>query len=170
MKPATAARITVLAIVAALGLPAAAQAQAGAKVDGGPPAMRVAGPLSRQQSAAPAQAHGQGQSDQKQAGTIEARQPDMVLVTNLLNASVYGADDSAIGEIEDIIIKSDGKIEGIVVSVGGFLGIGEKNVALSLDRFKVIPEADGKARITVIATTEELREAPAFKTKQGSGA
>jgi hypothetical protein len=94
----------------------------------------------------------------------------MVLVSNLLNATVYGADRAMVGEVEDIIIKSDGKIEGMVVSVGGFLGIGEKNVALKMDRLKVMPEADGNARITVLATKEELREAPEFKTKQGRGA
>jgi sporulation protein YlmC with PRC-barrel domain len=168
MKLATAASVIVLAIAPALWSPGAAKAEGSTQVGGGPQAMRVAGPLSRQQ-AAPTQPLGQG-SDQDQAGTIGARQPDMVLVSSLLNSSVYGTDNSAIGEIEDIIIKSDGRIEGIVVSVGGFLGIGEKNVALKLDRVKVMPEADGRARITVIATKEELREAPAFKTKQGRGA
>jgi sporulation protein YlmC with PRC-barrel domain len=170
MKLATAASVIVLAIAPALGSSGAAKAEGSAQVSSGAPAMRVAGPLSRQQAASPTQGQGQGQSDQEQAGTIGARQPDMVLVSSLFNTSVYGTDNSAIGEIEDIIIKSDGKIEGIVVSVGGFLGIGEKNVALKLDRVKVMPEADGKARITVIATKEELREAPEFKTKQGRGA
>jgi sporulation protein YlmC with PRC-barrel domain len=168
MKLATAASVIVLAIAPALWSPGAAKAEDSTQVGGGRQAMRVAGPLSRQQ-AAPTQPLGQG-SEQDQAGTIGARQPDMVLVSSLLNSSVYGTDNSAIGEIEDIIIKSDGRIEGIVVSVGGFLGIGEKNVALKLDRVKVMPEADGRARITVIATKEELREAPAFKTKQGRGA
>ena len=170
MKLATAASVTVFAITAAMGLPDAAQPQDSAQVDGGPPAMRVAGPLSRQQTASPPQAQGQGQNDQKQAGTIEATQPDMVLVSNLLNVSVYGTDNTAIGEIKDIIVKSDGKIEGMVVSVGGFLGLGEKNVALKMDRFKVMPEADGSARITVLATKEELRKAPEFKMKEGRGA
>jgi hypothetical protein len=170
MKLAIAASVTVLAIATALGLSSAAQSEGSAQVDRGPPAMRVAGPLSPQQKASPTQAQGQVPSDQKQSGTIQATQPDMVLVSSLMNTSVYGTDNSAIGEIEDIIIKSDGKIEGIVLSVGGFLGIGEKNVALKLDRVKVTPEADGKARITVIATKEELREAPEFKTKGGRGA
>ena len=170
MKLATAASVIVLAIAPTLGSCGAAKAEGSALVDGGPPAMRMAGPLSRPQTASPTQGQGPGQSDQEQAGTIGARQPGMVLVSSLLNTSVYGTDNSAIGEIADIIITSDGKIEGIVVSVGGFLGIGEKNVALRLDRVKVMPEADGKARITVIATKEELREAPEFKTKQGRGA
>jgi sporulation protein YlmC with PRC-barrel domain len=115
---------------------------------------------------APPQAERQG-GQKDQAATIQARQPDMVLVSNLLNVSVYGTDNTAIGEIKDIIVKSDGKIEGMVVSVGGFLGLGEKHVALKMDRFRLTPQADGGARITVGATEQELREAPAFKSKQG---
>jgi sporulation protein YlmC with PRC-barrel domain len=181
MKFKTAASIAALAMASAFGLPVAAQADSGAQVNVGPALMRVAGPISGQppekvpptqaqpdQKATPPEAQGQGgQKDQKQAAAIPARQPDMVLVSNLLNTSVYGPNDSTIGEVEDVLIKSDGKIEGLVVSVGGFLGLGEKNVALRMDRFKVMPEADGRARITASVTEEELRKAPAFKTKQG---
>ena len=150
MKFKTAASIAALAMVAALAPSAQSQgAQPG-------------------QTASPTQAQSQaGQKDQTQAATIPARQPDMVLASNLLNASVYGPNDSTIGEIEDILLKSDGKIEGLVVSVGGFLGLGEKNVALKMDRFKVMPQADGQARITVSATEDELRKAPEFQSKQG---
>ena len=188
MKVSTAANVTVLAIASALGLPDGAHAESGAQVHVGPPAMRVAGPISGQpqqrgtptqdqsqaaqpdQKAPSTQAQGQaGQNDQKQPGTIQARQPDTVLVSNLLNANVYGPNDSTIGEIEDIIIKTDGKVEGVVVSVGGFLGVGEKNVALKLDRFKVMPQGEGRPKITVSATKEEIQEAPAFKTKRGQG-
>jgi hypothetical protein len=179
MKFKTAASIAALALASALGLPAAVQAEQVAAS----PAMRLAGlagqPQQRatppdaqsqgaqpDQKAPPAQAQGQGgQNDQKQAAAIPARQPDVLLVSSLLNTSVYGP-NGAIGEIEDILIKSDGKIEGLLVSVGGFLGIGEKNVALTMDQFKVMPEADGQARINVNATEDELRNAPEFNTKQ----
>jgi hypothetical protein len=126
--------VAALALASALGLPAAAQAQ------------------------------GQGQcghEDQKQAVAIPARQPDMVLVSSVLYTSVYGP-NGAIGVIEDILVKSDGKIEGLVVSVSGLLEPGEKNVALTMDQFQVMPEADGGARITVSATEDELRKAPEF--------
>jgi hypothetical protein len=118
---------------------------------------------------------GQGQGAQKGQngaraieGQIQTREPESVLVSNLWNATVYGPDDQRIGDVNDLIIKPDGKIEGVVVGVGGFLGMGEKNVALKLDRFKVMPEADGRARIIVSAKKEELDEAPEFN-KQGQG-
>jgi sporulation protein YlmC with PRC-barrel domain len=161
MKFPTAASIAVLAIASGLGL-ADAQAEPGAQLPGQGAQQHQQTPRTEAQSQG-------GQSDLKQAGTIQAREPDMVLVSNLWNASVYGADEQRIGDINDIIIKSDGKIEGVVVGVGGFLGLGEKNVALKLDRFKVMPEQDGRARIVVSAKREELQEAPEFKAKQDQG-
>jgi sporulation protein YlmC with PRC-barrel domain len=164
MKFKTAASIAALAIASALGLPDAAQAEFPTQ-----PQQRATPPEAQSQGsqpdqkAPPAQAHDQGgQKEQKQTAAIPARQPNMVLGSSLLNTSVYGPDDSTIGEVEDILIKSDGKIEGLVIGVGGFLGIGEKNVALPMDRFKVMPQADGQARITVSATEDELRNAPEF--------
>ena len=124
--------------------------------------------LAQQHADRPATDQG-AHEDQKQAAAIPARQEDMVLVSNLWNASVYGPDEQRIGDINDIIIKSDGKIEGVVVGVGGFLGLGEKNVALRLDQFKVMPEADGRARINVSATEDELRNAPEFNSADRSG-
>jgi hypothetical protein len=113
---------------------------------------------------------GQGQGAQNGAraieGQIQTREPESVLVSNLWNATVYGPDEQRIGDVNDLIIKPDGKIEGVVVGVGGFLGVGEKNVALKLDRFKVTPEPDGRARITVSAKKEELDQAPEFKKEE----
>ena len=136
MRFSTAANVAVLAIASALGLPDAAQAEAGARVHNGPPAMRMAGPISGQpqQTAIPTQAQGQGSQNDEKQPEGQAKEVDMALVSNLWNASVYGPDNSRIGEMQDIIINSDGKIEGLVVGVGGFLGVGEKNVALTSSR------------------------------------
>jgi sporulation protein YlmC with PRC-barrel domain len=160
MRIKTAASLTVLAMGAGLGLPAVAQVQQ---------------PTNPQEFKAPSpETQGQGLHNGKNeagpsGGEIQTREPDMVLVSNLWNATVYGPDESRIGDVNDLIIKSDGKIEGVVVGVGGFLGVGEKNVALKLDRFKVVPEADGRARIMVSAKKEELQQAPEFKSKQEQG-
>src|SRR5919109_564674 len=162
MKLTTATSVAVLAIASALALPPAVQGQGAQPDQKAPPTQAQGQGAQPGQKAPPSQAQGQG-GQKDQAAAIPARQPDTVLASSLLNASVYGPNDSTVGEIEDILLKSDGKIEGLVVSVGGFLGLGEKNVALRMDRFKVKPEADGRARITVFATKEELRKAPEFK-------
>ena len=63
--------------------------------------------------------------------------PEQVLATSVLGKTVYtGADEQgeAIGDVNDVVINADGGAEALVVGVGGFLGIGEKDVAVSFDR------------------------------------
>ena len=70
-----------------------------------------------------------------------------------------------IGEINDLIITSDGDVAAVIVGVGGFLGIGEKDVALSMDSIQVRFE-DGNMRnrfLVVNANAAMLEEAPAFE-------
>ena len=60
---------------------------------------------------------------------------DGYLATNIIGESVYnGTGDNAenIGDVNDIVLGKDGKSEAVVIGVGGFLGIGEKNVAIDL--------------------------------------
>ena len=65
-----------------------------------------------------------------------------------------------IGDVNDLIIGDDGAITDAVVGVGGFLGIGEKNVAVPFDELKVV-ERDGEIRLIYAATREQLEAAPA---------
>ncbi|SMF80784.1 Sporulation protein YlmC, PRC-barrel domain family [Azospirillum oryzae] len=48
----------------------------------------------------------------------------------LIGKNVYGRDNNKIGEVDDVILDADGKAKQLVVSSGGFLGIGEKQVAV----------------------------------------
>src|SRR5919108_1096649 len=89
-------------------------------------------------------------------GQIQTREPDTVLASKLRNAAVYSPDETRIGDVADLLIKPDGKVEGVVV------GVEDKNVALKLERFQLKPEPDGQARIILGAHKEELQEAPGF--------
>jgi hypothetical protein len=51
-----------------------------------------------------------------------------MLGSSLIGSTVYGRDNENIGDVTDIVIDKTGKALGIVVGVGGFLGIGEKDV------------------------------------------
>jgi len=55
---------------------------------------------------------------------------DSTTVTNYYKQNVYDPSDAKIGEITDVLVGKDGKIEAFMVSVGGFLGVGEKDVAV----------------------------------------
>jgi sporulation protein YlmC with PRC-barrel domain len=93
-------------------------------------------------------------------------QADGYLATNYIGESVYnGTGDNAqnIGNVNDILIDSKGMAKSIVVGVGGFLGIGEKNVAIDFPKLSWV-EANGDRWLITGASKEQLEAAPAFDT------
>jgi sporulation protein YlmC with PRC-barrel domain len=91
--------------------------------------------------------------------------------SKLVGTSVYGVDNSSIGDINDVLIGSDGSVRAVVVGVGGFLGVGEKNVAIPFDALSVQRKPDSAAidKITVSYSKDELKSAPKFAWYQASG-
>ena len=85
-----------------------------------------------------------------------------VRAQSLLGVDVSNGQDT-IGEVSDLVVTDDGRVEAIVVGVGGFLGIGEKPVALAWDSIK-LTEQDGARVILVSATREQLEGMPTYKT------
>lgn len=92
---------------------------------------------------------------------IPEQEEGLLLATNLMNVSVVDAEGEDLGGVDDLILDPEGGIFGAVVSVGGFLGIGEKQVALSWSEFKYSPE-EQVANLNV--TRAQLEEAPDFMT------
>lgn len=91
--------------------------------------------------------------------------PEQVLATSVLGKTVYtGADEQgeAIGDVNDVVINANGGAEALVIGVGGFLGIGEKDVAVGFDRVSW-SDKDGQRIIVVSATKEDLQAAPEFQ-------
>ncbi len=90
------------------------------------------------------------------------------LGTKLMGAAVYSTTGEHIGDINDIIVGSDGMVRGFLVGVGGFLGIGEKNVALSYSAVSSSVDDGGNPRLVVNLTKEQLTDAPAFNSADRS--
>lgn len=87
------------------------------------------------------------------------------LVTQLLDKTVFTstADDAAeIGTIHDLVVTPGLGISAVIVSVGGFLGVGAKDVAVDFAQLDWAERADGSRRWVLNATAEELSAAPAF--------
>ena len=75
----------------------------------------------------------------------------------LLDRGIFGVNDERIGDIGDIALSQDGAIEAVIVEVGGFLGIGEKDVALPFDEITILQSEDGSdIRVYVDYTEDEL--------------
>jgi len=73
----------------------------------------------------------------------------------LIGAKVINKDGQAIGTISDLIVGSGDRIEGVLLGVGGFLGVGEKRLGVRLGALK-ISKTDGKLTITFPAATKEM--------------
>lgn len=90
--------------------------------------------------------------------------PDDQLASALIGANVQNGADENLGAINDIVLSEDGQIDAVVIGVGGFLGIGEKNVAVNFDSIDKSTDADGNVQLRLEATREQLESAPAFVT------
>ena len=87
----------------------------------------------------------------------------------LADGEVIGKDvvnimDEEVGTIADLVMDREQKLVGVVLSVGGFLGIGDKWVAVPVEQIQ-FPTDDQPARLVVAVTEEQLTNAPDFKTR-----
>jgi hypothetical protein len=95
---------------------------------------------------------------------ITEQKPDQLLATKLKGTDVMGSNDEKIGDVSDILFDKDGKVLAYVVGVGGFLGIGAKDVALSPASFQIMPAGDrGSMKLKLSMTKDELKNAADFK-------
>ncbi|MCY0147669.1 PRC-barrel domain-containing protein [Hoeflea sp. G2-23] len=81
---------------------------------------------------------------------------------NLIGRAVYSANDDNIGEIGDVLLSADNKVEGFVLDVGGFLGMGEKEVAISPENLDIRADADGNLTVFTPFTQEQLEAQPEY--------
>ncbi|MBB4288644.1 sporulation protein YlmC with PRC-barrel domain [Rhizobium leguminosarum] len=104
-------------------------------------------------------------ADTAQAGYITEQAPDQVSANTYIGQSVYNGNNESIGSVNDLIMKKDGGLVAAIIGVGGFLGIGEKNVAVPMDKITVAQNTqDGSVKLTTSETAESLKAAPEFKT------
>jgi sporulation protein YlmC with PRC-barrel domain len=81
--------------------------------------------------------------------------------SDLIGLNVKNADGNTIGEIKDLVIQNNKEVQRAVLSVGGFLGMGDKLVAVPYNELKV-SRSDGKDYVTYPATKDELKAMPKF--------
>ena len=97
---------------------------------------------------------------------VNSQRQDQYLASKFKGTDVIGADDKKIGDVSDILFDKDGKIEAYVVGVGGFLGIGSKDVALAPSAFQVVPGDKSKNesdKLRLSMTKDQLKQAANFE-------
>ncbi|MCE7516705.1 PRC-barrel domain-containing protein [Halomonas titanicae] len=87
------------------------------------------------------------------------------LTGNQVKSSVE--DDEDIGTITDLVIGEDGQINAVVVGVGGFLGMGEKNVAIEWGSLELTKDEDGDDYVITVNASEDALEATEEYNRDG---
>jgi sporulation protein YlmC with PRC-barrel domain len=83
-------------------------------------------------------------------------------VRDFMRSRVYNMNGERIGDVNDILIEDSGRVIAIVLGVGGFLGIGEKEVSMEPDQVKRMVHTDGQTYFTVNSTKDQLMAAPDY--------
>ncbi|MFZ1743580.1 MAG: PRC-barrel domain-containing protein [Pontixanthobacter sp.] len=86
--------------------------------------------------------------------------------STLIGASILNASNQSIGDINDLLLSKEGSVASVIVGVGGFLGIGEKNVALNFNELNISKDANGKTVVMSSATKESLESMSEWKAPQ----
>ncbi|MFX0546239.1 PRC-barrel domain-containing protein [Roseovarius sp. S1116L3] len=128
----------------------------------------------------------QGQTNEGSFGEVKYQQGDFY-ASDLIGMRIYNSENEMnadatiadggeqewddIGEINDLIVTKDGQVSAVVLGVGGFLGMGERDVTVSMDDITVVrEEGDGDDRFLVVSTSKEaLEAAPAFERDMNNG-
>jgi sporulation protein YlmC with PRC-barrel domain len=101
------------------------------------------------------------------ATTMSVAPNESSTVTNYYKQSVYDPNESKIGDVDDVLVDKSGKVTGIVIGVGGFLGAGEKDVIVPFTAVKTAKKND-KWWLTLDQTKDDLKSAKSFSYDKAS--
>jgi sporulation protein YlmC with PRC-barrel domain len=125
-------------------------------------AMLLAAPAAFAQTTTPStMTSADGQFYSHQAGEMRA--------SKLIGTSVVNTANETVGNINEVVLSKEGKVAAIIVGVGGFLGMGEHEVAMNYNSLKFAKDANGRDFINVNATKDQLKAAPAWKWDATTG-
>ena len=95
------------------------------------------------------------------AAVMSAPPPDSWTVTNYYKQAVYDGSQTKVGDVDDVLVDKSGKITGLVIGVGGFLGVGTKDVIVPFSDVSVEKKND-KWWLKIDETKASLKSAQGF--------
>jgi len=135
------------------------------------------GTLAADPQSPPTPAQLEGAKESSVAAAAEARKAGSaassvaaqgVTITDWYKQSVYDLSNNKVGEIVDLLVMPDGKISLLVLRAGGFLGLGEKDVAVPFDAIQHTVK-DGNVHLTLDTTEDAVKSAPRLRYDPNAG-
>ena len=103
------------------------------------------------------------------ADNTTQQSPDQWRASKLVGVPIYGPNNQSVGKISDVLMSKDGHAASVIIGVGGFLGIGEKDVAIPYDQVKfteqpMLPQANPMSTTAATAPNNTMASAVATNT------
>ena len=95
---------------------------------------------------------------------IEKQGEEQDLASRFIGTPIVNTTGETLGKVNDLVMNTEGQVEAIIIGVGGFLGVGEKNVGVPFSQLARIEGAEGEAELVLDATQGDLTDAPEFLT------
>ena len=99
-----------------------------------------------------------------------SHQASELRASKLIGTAVKNNANESIGNINEVILDKDGKVAAVVIGVGGFLGMGEHEVAVNFSSLRLADDGNGKTLVTLDATKDALKAAPQWTWASGDRA
>lgn len=104
-----------------------------------------------------------GKSEQSSENFLTQQEESQFTAERLMDMSVVNEQGEEIAEINDLVVDQDGKVAGVILSIGGFLGLGEKEVGIPWKQVSLKPQ---ERQVVINLNKEQLEQAPAFRSRQ----
>jgi sporulation protein YlmC with PRC-barrel domain len=130
-----------------------------AKPEATPPAPEATQPAPPPEATQPAAPAPEAPKGAEATTTVPS---DSVSLTHYYKQNVYDTSDNPVGEISDVLIDKDGRVTAVIVSVGGFLGLGAKYVSVPFSALRMTEKAD-KRYLVMDTTKDALMSAPGYQ-------
>jgi sporulation protein YlmC with PRC-barrel domain len=92
-----------------------------------------------------------------------SHQADDVRASKLIGTKVVNAANETVGDVNEVVLTKDGKVAAVILGIGGFLGMGEREVAVNFSSIKMGRDQSNNLLLTVDVTKEGLKSAPAWR-------
>ena len=92
-----------------------------------------------------------------------SHQGNEMRASKLIGTTVKNEANESIGSINEVVLGKDGKVAAVVIGVGGFLGMGEREVAVSFESLRIAQDENNRTVVSLNATKDSLKAAPEWK-------
>lgn len=92
-----------------------------------------------------------------------SHQADEMRASKLIGTSVVNTANETIGDVNEIVLGKDGKVAAVIIGVGGFLGMGEREVAVSFSSLQMRRDPRDNLVLVINATKDTLKSAPEWR-------